>query len=119
MPEQYDRLRQLEARLHQAHERLELGPVVPTHGDLYEAHILVNPVTGRVQHILDVDGAGPGYRVDDYACFIGHLTVLGHKATTAWGWQAARRAYERLAPYTHHPALAVRPDGCARSLSPP
>ncbi|HEY4576411.1 MAG TPA: hypothetical protein VIG67_00985 [Yaniella sp.] len=118
MPEQYDRLRQLEARLHQAHERLELGPVVPTHGDLYEAHILVNPVTGRVQHILDVDGAGPGYRVDDYACFIGHLTVLGHNATTAWGWQAARRAYERLAPYTHPTALAVRSAAVVISLIP-
>src|SRR5699024_12523559 len=91
MPEQADRLRQLEALLHQAHERLELGPLVPTHGDLYEAHILVDPVTGRVRQVLDVDGAGHGYRVDDYACLIGHFEVMGHEDAARWGWQPALR----------------------------
>jgi hypothetical protein len=26
--------------------------------------------------VLDVDSLGPGYRIDDLACFIGHLAVL-------------------------------------------
>src|SRR5699024_373392 len=74
----YDaRLAHFGNRLEQAHQGLDLGPLVPTHADLYEAHILVDPSTGRIQHILDIDGAGPGYRVDDYACLIGHLAVLG------------------------------------------
>lgn len=50
------------------------GPVVPTHGDLHEANLLVE--AGRVVGLLDVDSAGPGHRVDDVACLLGHLSVL-------------------------------------------
>ena len=118
MPHHRARLRRLEARLHEAHDRIELGPVVPTHGDLYEAHIFVNPVTGRIQSLLDVDGAGPGYRVDDLACFIGHLAVLGHSDATPWGSRAARRAFARLASSTNAAALAVRSAAVVISLIP-
>lgn len=71
----------------------------PTHGDLYEAQLLM---TGsRVTGLLDVDTAGPGRRADDVACLIAHLEVLGdidsnlarpqvaaHLADVAAGWQA-------------------------------
>lgn len=50
------------------------GPVVPTHGDFYEANLLMRG--GEVSALLDVDSLGPGYRVDDLACFLGHLAVL-------------------------------------------
>lgn len=118
MPDHRRRVGQLGLRLEQAHDQLELGPVVPTHGDLYEAHILVDPVTGRVRQLLDVDGAGPGYRVDDFACLIGHLAVLGYTERTPWGWQSALRTFQRLAPQTNPQALAVRSAAVVVSLIP-
>ncbi|WP_084710173.1 phosphotransferase [Nesterenkonia alba] len=54
--------------------RTDRGPVVPTHGDFYEANLLMDD--GRVSCLLDVDSLGPGHRVDDLACFLGHLAVL-------------------------------------------
>ncbi|RKW71367.1 phosphotransferase [Galactobacter caseinivorans] len=50
------------------------GPEEPVHGDLYEANVFVKG--HRVSGLLDVDGAGPGYRVDDLACLLAHLAVL-------------------------------------------
>lgn len=49
-------------------------PVVATHGDFYEAQLLVDG--GRVTGLLDIDTFGPGRRVDDLATMIGHLAVL-------------------------------------------
>ncbi|HEX5534062.1 MAG TPA: hypothetical protein VFX33_10015 [Actinomycetales bacterium] len=46
----------------------------PTHGDLYEAQLLVTGTT--ITGLLDVDTAGPGRRADDLACAIAHLHVL-------------------------------------------
>jgi aminoglycoside phosphotransferase (APT) family kinase protein len=51
-----------------------VGPTVPVHGDFYESQLLVD---GRsITGLLDVDGAGPGDRLDDLACLLGHLSVL-------------------------------------------
>jgi len=61
------------------------GPVVPTHGDLYESQLLVQ--SGRISGLLDVDGAGAGRRVDDLANLIGHLSVVSR----ARGWETAER----------------------------
>ena len=52
----------------------ERGPTVPVHGDLYESQLLVD--RGRICGLLDVDTAGPGDRLDDLACLLGHLSVL-------------------------------------------
>lgn len=50
------------------------GPLVPTHGDLYEANVLTD---GRaITGLLDVDTLGPGYRIDDIACLLGHLAAV-------------------------------------------
>ena len=49
-------------------------PVVPIHGDYYEAQLLVD--RGSVRGLLDVDTFGVGRRVDDLATMIGHLSVL-------------------------------------------
>lgn len=51
------------------------GPVVPTHGDFYEANIFLSHQR-EVSALLDVDAVGPGYRVDDLACLLGHVSVL-------------------------------------------
>ncbi|MDQ7904452.1 phosphotransferase [Phytohabitans sp. ZYX-F-186] len=50
------------------------GAVVPVHGDLYEAQLLV--AGDRVTGLLDIDTAGAGERLDDLACVLGHLSVL-------------------------------------------
>lgn len=118
MPQERERITILGARLKHAHENIRLGPIVPTHGDLYEAHILVDPVTGKIQHLLDVDGAGPGYRVDDYACLIGHLAVLGFNDPQPWGWQTAMLTFQRLAEHTDPRTLAVRAAAVVISLIP-
>lgn len=47
---------------------------MPTHGDFYEANVLMRD--SRISCLLDVDSLGPGHRVDDLACFLGHLAVL-------------------------------------------
>ncbi len=52
-----------------------IGPVVPVHSDFYEAQVLVD-ARGAVTGLLDVDTAGPGDRLDDLACLVGHLSVL-------------------------------------------
>ena len=54
----------------------ESGPEPQTvvHGDLYEGQLLVSG--GRICGLLDVDTAGPGERLDDLACLLGHLSVL-------------------------------------------
>lgn len=50
------------------------APLVPTHGDFYEANVFL---TGpHFSALIDVDTAGPGRRVDDLACLLGHLAVL-------------------------------------------
>jgi aminoglycoside phosphotransferase (APT) family kinase protein len=50
------------------------GPVTAVHGDLYEAQLMVN--RGRITGLLDIDTAGSGFLVDDYANFCAHLSVL-------------------------------------------
>lgn len=74
LPEHAERIARLERRLSGLFAATDRGPVVPTHGDFYEANILMrgNDVSG----LLDVDGVGPGHRVDDLACLLGHIGVL-------------------------------------------
>ncbi|GAA3697636.1 hypothetical protein GCM10022377_08160 [Zhihengliuella alba] len=74
LPGAAERLRQLEARIQAVIDTTDRGRTVPTHGDFYEANLLIGE--GRVSGLLDVDSLGPGHRVDDYACFLGHLAVL-------------------------------------------
>lgn len=59
------------------------APDAIVHGDFYEAQVVLR---GDAEHapggvprslgLLDVDGAGPGQRVDDVATLVGHLLVL-------------------------------------------
>lgn len=74
LPEAADRIRALVEHISAALPRTDRGPVVPTHGDFYEANLLMRG--GEVSALLDVDSLGPGHRVDDLACFLGHLAVL-------------------------------------------
>jgi aminoglycoside phosphotransferase len=49
-------------------------PAVPVHGDFYESQLLVDD--GRVVGLLDVDTAGRGHRIDDWATLLAHLALL-------------------------------------------
>lgn len=68
------RIRRLEEEVLAGIPVTDRGPVVPSHGDFYEANLLMNG--SQISCLLDVDSLGPGYRVDDLACFLGHLAVL-------------------------------------------
>jgi aminoglycoside phosphotransferase len=75
------------------------GPTVPVHGDFYENQVRVRD--GRITGLLDIDTAGPGDRIDDLACLLGHLSVLtrhGREPATAVGRIGARylAAFERV-----------------------
>jgi len=76
-----------EAVAHGIHELLassDPGPLVPVHGDFYEANIFVSHDSSRVTGIIDVDSLGPGHRVDDWACLLGHMSVLPHLAPDSY-----------------------------------
>lgn len=78
------------------------GRVVPTHGDLHEANLLLQG--GRVTGLVDVDSLGPGHRVDDVACLLAHMSVL-----------------PGLAPEVHRHVPAALPrwtDALARGVDP-
>jgi hypothetical protein len=49
-------------------------PLVPVHGDLHEAQMTVQG--GTLAGLLDIDTAGLGERIDDWATLLGHLAVL-------------------------------------------
>ncbi|PQZ96242.1 aminoglycoside phosphotransferase [Arthrobacter sp. MYb227] len=74
VPDQGERIGLQIQHLSQLLEACPRGPVVPSHGDFYEANIFVQD--GEITGLLDIDSAGPGYLVDDLACFLGHLAVL-------------------------------------------
>lgn len=71
----------------------------PTHGDFYEAQVVVDG--GRITGLLDVDTIGPGRRADDLACLLGHLSVLavmtppdaGRLEDALTEWQRAMESY--------------------------
>ncbi|MEU6177508.1 phosphotransferase family protein [Streptomyces coeruleorubidus] len=70
LPERADQVTELADRL----ATTSTGPVTAVHGDLYENQLLVSG--GHIRGLLDVDTAGPGERLDDLACLLGHLSVL-------------------------------------------
>lgn len=82
LPEEAQRIAAVVARVQTGSELARMGPVVPTHGDFYEAQLFVSD--GEVVGLLDVDTAGPGSRVDDLACLLGHLDVLPALAPTVY-----------------------------------
>lgn len=78
VPELGERIAAVAQRIQELMLGVDPGPEVPAHGDLYEANLLV---TGSaVTAVLDVDSVGPGYRADDLACLLAHVSVLPHVA---------------------------------------
>ena len=75
-------------------------PVVAVHGDLYEAQVMVQG--DRPTGLLDIDGVGPGHRIDDVADLLAHLDVLsgipGHARARPWAEELLLAADARLDP---------------------
>ncbi|MFF2606600.1 phosphotransferase family protein [Arthrobacter koreensis] len=121
LPQDTQRIRSISRGVESMVEGLDPGPVVPVHGDFYEGNLLA--ADGRITGVLDVDGMGPGHRVDDLACFLGHLEVLarlspesslpGRVAEYRPGFEAAAEAAGSSAA-----ALNARAAGVALSLVP-
>ena len=100
---------------------LDPGPVVPVHGDFYEGNLLT--AGGRITGVLDVDGLGPGHRVDDLACFLGHLAVLARlspESALPGKLTEYRAGFEAAAEQAGSSAAALnaRAAGVALSLVP-
>jgi Phosphotransferase enzyme family len=79
-------------------------PVVPVHGDFYEGQLLVD--AGTVSGLLDVDTAGRGHRIDEWATLLAHLSVLAlHGCAPARHYGTAVLAHAER----RFPAAQLRP----------
>ena len=58
------------------------GPDVATHGDFFEANILIDD-DGALT-LIDLDHVGPGKRNDDWGCLLAHVSVLPFLAEAGW-----------------------------------
>ena len=105
LPHQEERIDSLGSWIESVLTREYPGEPVPTHGDFYTAQILLGGVgdsgeqsvecaqgeadqSPHVSALFDLDRVGPGYRVDDYACLLGHLSVqVGTQQLLTW-WHA-------------------------------
>jgi len=74
LPDHADDLARLGAGITRLVARADAGPLVPTHGDLNPANLLL--ADGALVGLLDVDTLGPGRLADDLAGLLGHLSVL-------------------------------------------
>lgn len=83
LPGQRSEIRALAGDITRLLAGLPAPPVVPTHGDYYEANIFT--VDGRATSVIDLDSIGPGRRDDDLACLLGHLAVLPQLAPDHYG----------------------------------
>ncbi|MFL4473831.1 phosphotransferase [Paeniglutamicibacter sp. MACA_103] len=91
------------------------GEQVPAHGDFYDANILLS--SGKISALLDLDSLGPGYRVDDLACLLGHLAILPSLGEKNQGAGAALERFARVFERTVDPrALWARSAAVALTL---
>lgn len=82
LPAHRERLLALTRGINELMARSNPGPLVPVHGDFYEANILIEGTT--ISGLIDVDSLGPGHRVDDLGCLLGHISVLPHLAPRSY-----------------------------------
>jgi hypothetical protein len=101
LPEETARVHALAARLQHELDTAPVGPVVPTHGDFYEANVMVD---GDRLGLIDLENAGPGLREDDLACLLAHLAVLPGLSPAHYG-----RVPEVLGEWTQDFAGRVHP----------
>ncbi|OLT03802.1 hypothetical protein BJF90_03850 [Pseudonocardia sp. CNS-004] len=89
-------------------------PDVPVHGDFYDAQLLCD--AQRVTGLVDIDTAGPGHRVDEWATLLAHLSVLAHHGSPAarrYGGRVLVHAEERFTRHALRPRVAAAVLGLA------
>ncbi|CEA08802.1 Phosphotransferase enzyme family protein [Arthrobacter saudimassiliensis] len=115
LPEAQARIRNLAEAAARRAAASDAGPVVPVHGDFHPGNLLIRQ--GQVTGLLDLDAVGPGHRVDDLACFLGHAAVLAavnpHRPEAAAEAARIRSAFEGV---VDPGALAARADAVALTL---
>ncbi|WP_253907948.1 aminoglycoside phosphotransferase family protein [Arthrobacter sp. H20] len=115
LPEEKQRISALAEKVYRVVSSVDAGPRVPSHGDFYEANLLV--AGDQVSGLLDVDALGPGHLVDDLACFIGHLAVLPALDSRYVHVPAALHRFLSVFDHQVHPAaLRGRAAGVALTL---
>lgn len=92
------------------------GPVVPTHGDFYEANIFA--VDGRAVSMIDIESVGPGHLVDDLACLMAHLVVLPDLSPAHYARlpDLVERWFETFGAVVDAPTLRARTAGLILGL---
>lgn len=73
-PSHRSEIREIGERIRRIVDGEPVAPLVPAHGDFYEANVFVDD--GVPRQLIDVDAVGPGRREDDLACLLGHMAVL-------------------------------------------
>ena len=96
LPSEAERSRQLAAAV--VARTFGSPATAPSHGDLYEAQLLLDG--SRISGLLDVDTVGPGRRSDDLACLLAHVSVLAqleptHRSTSSAVVDRWLAAFER------------------------
>ena len=89
-------------------------PVVPVHGDFYESQLLAD--AGTVSGLLDVDTAGRGHRIDEWATLLAHLSVLalhGCEPARHYGTAVLAHAERRFPAAQLRPRIAAAVFGLA------
>ncbi len=89
-------------------------PEVAVHGDFYDGQLLCGE--RQVTGLVDVDTAGPGHRVDEWATLLAHLSVLALHGTAAarrYGARVLDHAEERFARAQLRPRVAAAVLGLA------
>jgi hypothetical protein len=89
-------------------------PDVAVHGDFYDGQLLCSDQ--RITGLVDVDTAGPGHRIDEWATLLAHLSVLALHGTAAarhYGARVLAHAEERFARSELRPRVAAAVLGLA------
>ncbi len=96
----------------------DLGELRTVHGDFYEANVYVDPQTGLVSGILDLDSLGPGYLVHDWGCLLGHMSVLAYLSPKHYDAvpEIVQDWFKQLSAFYDARALAASASGVALSL---
>lgn len=112
---------QVSARVHDVAGRIEAAIAddpdgdEPTHGDFYEAQLLV--ADGAVTGLLDIDTIGPGRRADDLACLLAHLSITAREPAAAAARSALTQWTQRFELQVDRRELYARTAGVLMSLA--
>ena len=116
LPGRADEIAELGDQLLAADAHAELGPVVATHGDFYEANIFT--IDGRATSLIDIESAGPGHLVDELATLMAHLAVLPDLSAAHYAQLPGLidRWYAAFTDVVDAPTLRVRTAGLILGL---